>query len=304
MSTQAQALLDDMRNRRESVILKSSTSFSPFPDLDKTLQNLAGTDGDTGGFNFNLDPKLAVDDDQFETSLLELEDATSGLSMGPTGAYPAFDPFSNAPRLTNLGGFNAQYGPPPGLFHTNSSKSFAPGLDRAHSNSSAYTGSFSPFAESGDSASPSVIQRSAVPGPDEEPTRRISRMGFAQPRQNSGFSATSSPLMSATSSVGESQPQSAVSAHAPWQFQRHLDLGPPPGLPMRTNTPGSHRASPLVPYATAMPQTSFMPQPSRFQPFDMGQPEMSLKDMLGIGRNSSNASRTVMQTNGRRILLI
>lgn len=305
MSMQAQALLDDMRNRRESLILNSSTSFNPFPDLDQTLQNLAGSDGDTGGFNFNLDPKLAVDDDQFETSLLELEDATSGLSLGSTGPYPAFDPFSSAPRSTNLGVINAPLGPPPGLFHTNSSRSFAPGLDRAASNSSAYTGSFSPFAEpGGDSASPSVIQRSAAPALDDESTRRVSRMGFAQPRQGSGLSATSSPLMSAASSIGESQPQSAASVHAPWQIQRHLDLGPPPGLPIRTSTPGSHRASPLVPYASAMPQNSFLPQPSRFQPFDIGQPEMSLKDILGIGRNPNNASRPVMQATGRRILLV
>lgn len=283
MSTQVQALLDDVRNRRESLIHKPSTSYSPFPDLDKTLQNLSGADGDQGGFNFNLDPKLAVDDDQLEASLLELEDRSSGLTLGAPSTYPAFDPFSNAPRLAHQNGIATPFGPPPGLFPAGSNRPFVPPLDRTPSNSSTYTGSFKPFMEDDD--------------------RRVSRMEFARPMN--GISATSSPRMSVTSSVGESQPQSAASSHAPWQFPRHLDVGPPPGLPIRAATPGSHKASPLAPFANAMPQTSFIPQPTRFQPFDMGQSDMSLKDMLGIGKGAHNtANRAYVQANGRRILLV
>ena len=77
--------------------------------------------------------------------------------------------------------------------------------------------------------------------------------------------------------------------------------------PTRTGTPGSARGSPLVPYAHAqtippIQQASYPSQPSRFQPFDMNPSEVSLKDMLGIGRDRIHESRNA--ASGRRLLLV
>ena len=293
ISSQAQALLDDVVNRREA--LPPSASFSPFPDLDRTLQNLAGGDGESGGFNFSLDPKLAVEDDQFDDPLPDLD---FDQALSPTGH---FDPFSSGRGLNEASAFY-----PPGLAH-----GFPPsralyegfrtaGLERTTSGSSGYTGSFNPFGEVSEIPSQITAQRPS-PVPEDDTTRRVSRLGFARERQRSaGFlnSGRSSPLMSANTSLSSLSladnvnPPSAASSHPPWPFQRPHEFVPPPGLaiPNRTGTPGSARGSPLVPYAHAqtLPQSgqpSYAPQTSRFQPFDMSSSEASLKDLLGIGRD-------------------
>lgn len=308
ISTQAQALLDDVMNRREA--LPSSTSFSPFPDLDRTLQNLTGGDGESGGFNFNLDPKLAVDDEQFDA----LPDLDSDQALSPGGH---FDPFSDGRPVNNASPFH----PPPGLSHGIMSsrplyESFkAPGVERTASSSSGYTGSFNPFGEAPETPSHTFAQRPS-PAPDDDASRRVSRFGFARERQSSsGFlnSGTSSPLLSANTSLSSlslaenANPPSGTSSHAPWPFQRQHEFPPPPGLgmPTRTGTPGSTRGSPLVPYAhaQALPhstQPSYAPQTTRFQPFDMGSSEQSLKDMLGIGRGP--AVRTTGASDNHNVL--
>ncbi|KAI5119088.1 hypothetical protein M0805_004861 [Coniferiporia weirii] len=307
ISTQAQALLDDVRNRRE--LSAPSTPFSPFPDLDRTLQNLSGGDGESGGFNFNLDPKLAVDDDHFDASLPELD---SGSALSLAGGY--FDPFSSG----HPDGHPSQFGTPPGLtYSTNPPRAFyetfkAPQMERTPSAPSGYTGSFNPFAESSEAAHSSGQRPPSVQ--DDDPSRRMSRFGFARERQGSmglSLSVTSSPLLSANTSLSSlslsenPNPPSAASSHAPWPFQRHHDYGPPPGLglPARVATPGSARGSPLVPHAHAqtLPQSvqssPYIPQASRFQPFDVSASEASLKDMLGIGRDRGHTARAMATDN-------
>ncbi|KLO10642.1 hypothetical protein SCHPADRAFT_832227 [Schizopora paradoxa] len=286
MSSQAQALLDDMKIRREASISASNSFVSPFPDLDRTLQVLSIDDGDNGGFNFNLDPKLAVDDEHFDALIPDLD---SGLS--------SFDPFASL--RTPLASSPFGVGPPPGL-STASSRSFfdatnkasVPQIDRQSSTSSAYTGSFNPFGESVDTAVQSAPSRPSATI-DDDLTRRVSRFGFARERQGSGFSMTSSPMIGSDASLSEGI-ASATSSHAPWPFQRptslsHELVGPPPGLPVRGNTPAStsvSRGSPLVSQAFPAMNTSPSVQAvtSRFQPFDNVQGDAALKDMLGIGR--------------------
>lgn len=302
MSSQAQALLDDMKIRREASIQASNSFVSPFPDLDRTLQVLTIDDADNGGFNFNLDPKLALDDEHFDAMMPDLDSGLSSVS-GP------FDPFASirSPLVPSPFGV----GPPPGL-STASSKSFfdatnkttAPQIDRQSSTSSAYTGSFNPFGESGDKSPPPASSRPTTT--DDDLTRRVSRFGFARERQGSGFSMASSPMIGSDASLSEGI-ASAASALAPWPFQRPSFsqelVGPPPGLPVRGNTPGStsvSRSSPLVSQAFPAMNTNSSVQAAtpRFQPFDNGHGDGALKDMLGIGRE-----RPTVQT-GRRLLFV
>ncbi|OCB89684.1 hypothetical protein A7U60_g3161 [Sanghuangporus baumii] len=296
ISSQAQALLDDVVNRREA--LPPSTSLSPFPDLDRTLQNLAGGDGDSGGFNFSLDPKLAVDDEQFDDPLLNLDIDQSLASSGH------FNSFSTGQLLNEASTFN----PPEIAFGIPHSRGVYEGYrttghDGTTPGSSGYTGPFNPFGEASESAPQSNAQRPS-PIPDDDATRRVSRFGFARERQGSaGFlnSGRSSPLLSANTSLSSlsladnTHPSSSASSHPPWAFQRQHEVAPPPGLgmPARTDTPGSVRDSPLVPYAHAQTagQTSYIAQTSRFQPFDMSSSEASLKDILVIGRDVGQHGR-------------
>ena len=120
---------------------------------------------------------------------------------------------------------------------------------------------------------------------DEDFGRRVSRFGFARERQSSGLSATSSPMLSNDGSLSEHSPSTS---HAPWLFQRQHDFGPPPGLPLRANTPGS-RNSPMVPYAS--PPTPFSHHPSRFQPFNMGSSDSLPQDTMATGRSSTDPTR-------------
>ncbi|KAL5490542.1 NOT4 [Sanghuangporus weigelae] len=297
ISSQAQALLDDVVNRRES--LPPSTSLSPFPDLDRTLQSLAGGDGDSGGFNFSLDPKLAVDDEQFDDPLLDLDIDQSLASSGH------FNPFSTGQLLNEASTFNP---PPEFAFGIPPSRGVyegyrTAGLDKTTPGSSGYMGSFNPFGGASESAPQSNAQRPS-PIPDDDATRRVSRFGFARERQGSaGFlnSGRSSPLLSANTSLSSlsladnTHPSSSASSHPPWAFQRQHEFAPPPGLgmPARTDTPGSVRGSPLVPYTHAQTaaQTSYVAQTSRFQPFDMSSSEASLNDILGIGRDVGQHGR-------------
>ena len=217
ISSQAQALLDDVVNRRE--LSAPTSSFSPFPDLDRTLQILTGGDDDLGGFSFNLDPKLALDDEQFDTSLPNINDSSLA-----GGYYSLNSPFSN---------FGSPLGPP-GLGSFPLNRTFrepfgGPGLERTVSGSSSYTGSFNPFSENQE---PSFLTP-ARPAPvqDEDTGRRVSRFGFARERQGSlglPISSTSSPLLSATTSLSSlslaDNPPSATASHSPWPFHRQQEF--------------------------------------------------------------------------------
>ncbi|EJD46065.1 hypothetical protein AURDEDRAFT_164723 [Auricularia subglabra TFB-10046 SS5] len=203
LSTQAQALVDDVRARRESAQTNGATAAvqSPFPDFDRLLSTLGEEI-----VGFSLDQKLAgrmgADVD------LERELASGG----------GFDPFSIQPQ--QKGGFFAPPGlsSPPGLAQPDQYSS----LDSTPSKPS-YTGSFNPFAA--DLAeSP---KRSA-----DEGYRSVSRFNFA--RRPAG-SATSSPYMGigslAGSVVGDSDGRSSrlsslQQMQSPVVEQQHGSLPP------------------------------------------------------------------------------
>lgn len=297
MSTQAQALLDDVRARRESLVNMSADS--PFPDFDRTLQNLTSGEEGFSGFKFTLDPKLAGKHSE-DVALPDVDNEVVELfNPGGFDSYPAFGSPAQQSPLTS---FMA----PPGLsLPSKSSRLFespvigSPSLERQLTSGSTYTGSFNPFAESNDNAS---ISNSARPSSSigDDSDRRISRFGFARERQNSGLSAASSPLQSADTSLHSEHLGSSTSSYAPWPFQRNHDYGPPPGIPLRTSTPSSLRNSPLASYNA--PQASFPAQQSRFQPFDPQPVDVSLKDMLGIGQDRAGDLRGA--PSGRTLLFV
>ena len=185
MSTAAQALLDDVKARREST-LPASSGFSPFPDFDRTLQTL--TDEGGGGFSFNLDPKLA-DETKFAEPLPDFDLASSVPFHGSyIEAFPALrsgfsfiQPTPSYPPNINLPIYN------PATPRTGSGHSF----EKQSARGTGYMGLFDPFSESGGE---SVSMSSSCP-PDEE--RKVSRFGFAQGRKAStmaSHSLLSNPL--------------------------------------------------------------------------------------------------------------
>ncbi|KAH7107322.1 hypothetical protein BKA62DRAFT_129145 [Auriculariales sp. MPI-PUGE-AT-0066] len=212
MSTQAQALIDDVRARREVSQSSTSNAPSPFPDFDRTLASL-GDDGTS--FSFSLDQALAggIGAD------LELEHE---LAFGSSIAA-AFDPFAVQPhglktaallgQPTGLSGPPGLAGPPglggppglpapPGLtspmadgFGSSmapSSSSLATlngfnGLNGAPLVKSTYSGSFNPF-----DMEPADALKRGPGGPDD--MRGVSRFGFARGRQAT-TSATTSPFL-------------------------------------------------------------------------------------------------------------
>lgn len=194
MSIAARALLDDVKARREST-LPASSSFSPFPDFDRTLQTL--TDEGGGGFSFNLDPKLA---DEAEVSE-PLPDFDLVSTVPFHGSYiEAF------PALRSGLGFNQ---PPSGYVHNTNPPIYDPATLRTGSGHSfeeqstrgtGYTGLFNPFSEPG--AESVSTSSSSYPLGDEE--RKVSRFGFAQGRKASTV-ASHSPLSNPSSHASQHQ---------------------------------------------------------------------------------------------------
>ncbi|EMD34429.1 hypothetical protein CERSUDRAFT_117303 [Gelatoporia subvermispora B] len=276
MSTQAQALMEDIKARRE--MPAAASAQSPFPDFDRMLQTLSGGDGDFGGFSFNLDPKLAGEEQE---------------------ALPDFDPtipfngtFLDAfPGLRQAGPSSTPLMPPPGLSYPQHTARpvFDPlsmrqqSLER-QSTGSSYTGSFNPFAAETTEDTP---VRRYSPLLDEE--RKVSRFGFARGRQGSTSSPhhVASPLSESAShfsnyyNVSE---HASPATHAPpqWPFNARHEFA--------HHQTVSNSSSPLVQHAQA--QTMYaQQQPSRFQPFDTGVSEAQLRDLITSSRERANASR-------------
>ncbi|CDO68864.1 hypothetical protein BN946_scf185000.g7 [Trametes cinnabarina] len=221
MSTQAQALMEDIRARRESSI--ATVVQSPFPDFDRMLQSL-GNDTEFGGFSFNLDPKLAGD-------LREEDLDLPNFDMDPTVPYSGgfFDVF---PALRGGGQPSAApLMPPPGIplasqAHRNVFDPLTgrPQLER-QSTGSSYTGSFNPFGGDGIDEQP-TRKLSAL---DEE--RKVSRFGFARGRQGSAASPLHAPSPLSThdslSHVAHLNNVAEYSNHAAqqWSYQaRHQEF--------------------------------------------------------------------------------
>ena len=295
MSSQVQALLNDVKARRESTL--PSIGASPFPDFDRTLQNLAEVDGKFGGFSFNLDPKLA--EAEVEDGAPQFPEATSPFHGSFMDAFPALRTSSNPPGLNFPHTQRPIYDP-----HSSPVPSQAsPALS--------YTGSFNPFAEGSESDSAAAARRPSL-GDD---SRKMSRFGFARnARQNGNLSSTSSPLISSTplspsESIGLGQQQhlfgpgsgELVSSSQWTSYQHHA------------HTIHSHNvsaaSSPLVPQAQAQIQGSMyqhLPSTSRFQAFDQGTgvSEAALREFIQNSREQqqrANAARNAALA-GRRPL--
>ena len=275
MSSQVQALLNDVKARRESAVPSMGTS--PFPDFDRTLQNLAEVDGKFGGFSFNLDPKLA--EAELEDDASELPEPTLPFHGSFVDAFPAVRPSSHTPGLTFSQPQRPIYDP-----HTSSVPSQAsPALS--------YTGSFNPFAESNESDPSAALRRSAL---SDDSSRKMSRFGFARSaRQNGNLSSTPSPLISSTPlsptestshgqhlfGPGSTELGSPSSQWSSYQYHTH---------PLHSRNV-SAASSPLVPQAQAQVQGQIyqhLPSSGRFQPFDQtsGISEAALREFIQNSR--------------------
>ncbi|KAG1768623.1 hypothetical protein EV702DRAFT_1144308 [Suillus placidus] len=268
MSTAAQALLDDVKARREAVL--SSTQVSVFPDFDRTLRMLSGSEG---GFSFNLDPKLADVDVNAEgeavLNALEAE-ARVPFSGGFMDAFPALKPQVH-PHTHQM----------PTIYPHNPARS----IYDPHAMRESYLGSFNPFGET-EGSSTGGGARSSPSYPDEE--RKVSRFGFARGRQ--GSTAASSPVhVSSPLSASDSHHSFFTASETPaltshWSHGGHGEYA------------GYATSSPLVQQAQTVqspPQQHAQPQaqPTRFQSFDtnVSVSEAQLRELIQSSRERAGS---------------
>ncbi|KAG6906549.1 hypothetical protein DXG01_013235 [Tephrocybe rancida] len=282
MSNAARALLDDVKARRESA-LPTMAGISPFPDFDRTLQTLSG--GDSGGFSFNLDPKLAGNDTESLPPLPDFEaEATAPFHGSYLDAFPAL----RSPIAPTTG-----FSGPPGLSYPNSSRSVYDPLTSRSSSAAGhesqpsgpgYMGSFNPFADASDEVletSPPPMRRAQPPPLDDDSSRKVSRFGFARGRQ--GSTATSSPLHVASPlSNGGGDNQSFYTptdglARAQWSAHgREIGF-------MQSNA-----NSPLI--QPALDPTHVHSSRSHPQLFDSGVSEAQLRDLIQSSRDRAQST--------------
>ncbi|KAG7453054.1 uncharacterized protein BT62DRAFT_940348 [Guyanagaster necrorhizus] len=290
MSNAARALLDDVKARREAPP-PSISAHSPFPDFDRTLQNLSGGDGGFGGFSFNLDPKLAGDDAE-EVQLPDFEAEAQTPFIGTyVDAFPAL-------RQGSPSAFMA----PPGLSHPhNPSRAIydpmsvrtPPLIERQSTGGSNYIGSFNPFAEQNEESS---RVHSPTKSSFDDETRKVSRFGFARGRR--GSTAASSPLhvpspLSVTNSISEThslynsvdqQPHSP--AISQWSLHSRQDYV--------YQQPPSAMGSPMLQHTQAQPYSQVQ---GRFPFFSSGISagisEADLRDLIQSSRDRVTNSSAV-----------
>lgn len=284
MSTAAQALLDDVKARREAVL--SSTQVSIFPDFDRTLRMLSESEG---GFSFNFDPKLADADvdavGESELSTLEAE-ARMPFAGGFMDAFPALKP--HTPPQTHQA---------PTVYPHNPTRAIYDPLAMRES----YLGSFNPFGET-EGSSTGGGARSSLSYPDEE--RKMSRFGFARGRQ--GSTAASSPVhVSSPLSASESHHSFYTPSDTPAMSSSHWSLGG------QGDYTGYATSPPLVQHAQSAqspPQQHMQPQvqPMRFQPFDTSASvsEAQLRELIQSSRERAGSMQMHNATAGRRLLSV
>lgn len=282
MSSQAQALMDDLRARREAP--SSTTGISPFPDIDRTLQVLAGGGDEYGGFSFNLDPKLA-----------EAEDGADAQMEFPALDAEARMPFQGTfleafPSLTNPASPTVGFAPPPGLSYAHSSTRSI--YDAAASRpppqpnvSPGYMGSFNPFDNKDEQ-----LQQQYSPF-DDDSTRQVSRFGFARGKQNSTTTSPLPPTASLQSDIithpsyfDSPDLSTTNSVSTQWNLSRRQtgDYLSPQSRSV-SNSPAIRQAQAVPPF----PQQ----QLSQFQPFDSDISEAQLRDFINSSRDRANASQ-------------
>jgi CCR4-NOT transcription complex subunit 4 len=293
MSTAARALLDDVTSRREAHP-PNTVVQSPFPDFDRTLENLSQSDSGFGGFSFNLDMKLAGGDAVNDEPLVDLEPESQIPFLGASfmDAFPALRSTMSTP--------SSSFGTPPGLPypHSPAHAIFDPSpingtvtpIETQSSNRSNYMGSFNPFADGTDETSATSV---ATTGPakhtpvDDDTVPRVSRFGFARQGPRAVATTASSPLQlsSTLSSSSNNETNSIFSRSEPagpyspaisqWSLNSRQPLHQEFGY-AQTNS-----AAPSPMMAAAQAQTMYPPR-SRFQPFDSseGVSEAQLRDFI------------------------
>ncbi|KAJ3741715.1 hypothetical protein DFH05DRAFT_1402615 [Lentinula detonsa] len=272
MSTAARILLDDVTSRRESLLPKV-VAQSPFPDFDRTLENLSQTDSGLGGFSFNLDLNLAGDD--IANADLEPESQTPFLGSF-LDAFPSLRSSVSTSSSSYVTSPGLPYPHHPGHAIYDPQRTVTP----IKSQKPNYMGSFNPFADGADD-SPISPARTRPPNPiDDDFVPRVSRFGFARhgprtvtaassPLQISSTASSSSNNETQTTLLGQSEP-SHSSAVSQWSLHSRQEFGYP--------SPSSAVPSPMMPQAQAMYALS----QSRFQPFDSssGVSEAQLRDFI------------------------
>jgi len=283
MSTAARALLDDVKARRESAF-STATGVSPFPDFDRTLQTLSREDG--GGFSFNLDPAFASED--IDVPLQDFEGDTNTPFHGSyVDAFPALRPFG-PPHTSFIA--------PPGLPfpHPSNHSIYDPlavrpqpisGIQKQTlGSSSSYMGSFDPFAEASEVSQvvSSVPQHSLM---DDDPSRKVSRFGFARGRQAAASIPSPLPVSSPLSYHPNSDSQS---------FGNSTD-----GISgMLTQTPWSIRGYEFQPSSTielplmqhTQSEPTYTQQQTLSQAFDSGVSEAQLRNLIQFSREKVSSS--------------
>lgn len=265
LSTQAQALLDDVRARREQATQPHVPS--PFPEFDRTLDSLGGGDF---SFKWTMDPKVTPSDP----------------NVGSQEYYGSFDPFATSTSVSSQQQQRGQRqfpqlsGPPGVPLPAMSSIPPAP-------QAGGYRGSFNPFADMGD--------ESGAPSPQADNgdgSRQESRFGFA--RKRTSPSAGNSPSLAAfaSSPLASGSPlHTYQQSNSPWGYQvqqpqiQHLPgssqqslISPqhqhaqayeyihPPGVPIPS-------VNPLLSSPTFRPEHAGFPPGLRFQLFENVEPD-------------------------------
>lgn len=303
ISTAAQALLDDVKFRRENA--PSVSSVSIFPDLDRTLRMVSGEDNEFGGFSFNLDPKLAGEGLNVDIALPDLDaEANTPMNGGFMDVFPALRPAQPPAQVHHPRAFMA----PPGLTYPhNSSRSMYDPLslrgtpvERQSAGGSSYVGSFNPFGEVSEDPviPPQGVSSTSRKSPFADEERKVSRFGFARGRQ--GSTAASSPVnvaspLSASDSHHSPFPSETTSSAQPhWNLSSHIEHGyTTPSLAQHTTATQPHSQS-------LQPQQQ---QYARFQPFDHNiVSEAQLREFI----QSSRERASVMPNGppGRRFLFV
>lgn len=260
MSTAARALLDDVKARRES-LLPSTSSISPFPDFDRTLQTLSGEDG--GGFSFNLDPKLA--------EVANNMDSVPDFDVDPTipfhGSYvDAFPALRQASHFPNPPG--APFVHPANRSIYDAAAGRTPPLEKQRGPN--YLGSFNPFSELNEEPSSLALSNRLSQYSPLDEDRKVSRFGFARGRQSS--TAASSPLhASSPLSINNND------THSHYNSAEMFVSGAHGHHEYDNSQPNSILGSPLV-------QQSFSQKP-RFQPFEAELSEAQLRDFIQSSRD-------------------
>lgn len=292
MSNAARALLDDVTARRES-LLPTAVTQSPFPDFDRTLENLSQTDGGFGGFSFNLDLNLAGNAAENDEPLADLEPEIQTPFLGSSfmDAFPALRSGVPTPSsaFATPPGIPYPHGPAHAIFDPASVHRMTPSESQATSRSN-YIGSFNPFADGGDDSSSTTTKPNPI---DDDAVPRVSRFGFARHGPRTATTASSPLQISSTLSSSSNNEQNPNIfghndlPHSPALSQWSLHSRPEFGYPQGT----SAMSSPMMTQPQAQPM--FVPSQSRFQPFDSagGLSEAQLRDFIQNSQERPNMMR-------------